>query len=86
MYNNSYIWDQINNICLTYIDTAPPLKTIDIKKKAVAYLAMDKKPQITKSDLRRIYAKAKKIKKHTDKLQKVQENILAKQVIQAYNG
>jgi len=86
MYNDHHVWDQIYNICLTYIDTSPVLKTTDIKKKAAAYLAMDKKAQITKSDLRRICAKAKKIKKHKDKLQKLQENILAKQVIQVYNG
>jgi hypothetical protein len=86
MYDDHHVWDQINNICLTYNDTNPALKTTDIKKKAAGYLHMDKKDRITKSDLRRIYAKAKKIKKHTEKLQKFKENILAKRVIQVYNG
>jgi hypothetical protein len=86
MYSDHHVWDQIYNICLTYTDTTPAIKTTDIKKKAARYLAMDQKSKITKSDQRRICAKAKKIKKHSEKMLKLQEQLMAKKVIQVYNG
>jgi hypothetical protein len=86
-YTTNHDWQSIHDISETFIQSVrPAVRTSSLKQKAASYLdRKDPSKPLSKTELRKLLSKARKMKRSNEKGERARGIRLEKQVLRVFN-